>query len=179
MTRPRLNDNMGDYVATLKNKDRRVLIIGDLHEPFTLDGYFQHCKMIKDKYNCNEIVFIGDVIDSHFSSFHTTDPDGLGAGRELKFAIDRLKKWLRNKKGIISDDITVIKSDNEIEDYSLHYLMQLYADEQTNKALELVELTLRNDARIIDTTYVELQRNKTQEIINRLKTHLKLNDYEP
>ena len=76
-TRPRLNKAMGKYVKSLKSDENRVLVIGDLHEPFCLDGYLEHCVKIRDKYNCNKVIFIGDVIDSHFSSFHTTDVDGL------------------------------------------------------------------------------------------------------
>jgi len=93
--RPRLKGKMGDYIEELKNKDRRVLVIGDLHEPFSLDGYLEHCISIKEKYNCNEILFIGDVIDSHFSSFHEVDPDGMGGGDELDLAINKLGRWVK------------------------------------------------------------------------------------
>ena len=37
-TRPRLSKQMGKYVSSLKNNENRVLVIGDLHEPFCLDG---------------------------------------------------------------------------------------------------------------------------------------------
>jgi metallophosphoesterase superfamily enzyme len=93
--RPRLKGEMAKYVKSLKNKERRVLIIGDLHQPFTLDSYFDHCVSVKEKYGCNEFVFIGDCIDSHFSSFHTTDVDGMGGGEELDLAINKLKRWVK------------------------------------------------------------------------------------
>ena len=73
--------------------ESRVLVIGDLHAPFDLDSYFEHCVDTAAKYRVNKVVFIGDVIDNHFSSYHETDPDGMGAGDELDIAIDRLKKW--------------------------------------------------------------------------------------
>ncbi len=72
---------------------KNVLVIGDLHEPFCLDGYLQHCIDTYNKYNCNEVIFIGDIIDNHASSYHETDPDGYGAGQELKLAIQRIKQW--------------------------------------------------------------------------------------
>ena len=56
-----------------------ILVVGDLHEPFTRKGYLEFCKSIYYKYNCNEVVFIGDIIDNHYSSFHDTDPDGRSA----------------------------------------------------------------------------------------------------
>jgi hypothetical protein len=72
-----------------------VLIIGDLHLPFTKEGYFEHCINIRDKYACSEIIFIGDIIDNHFSSFHDSDPDGLSAGEEIKQAREGLAKWYK------------------------------------------------------------------------------------
>lgn len=72
---------------------KNVLVIGDLHEPFCLDGYLEHCIETYNKYKCNEVVFIGDIIDNHASSYHETDPDGHSAGQELKLAIQRIKQW--------------------------------------------------------------------------------------
>lgn len=94
-TRPRLVGELSEYVNSIKGKDNRVLVIGDLHEPFCLDEYLDHCVKIRDRYNCNRIVFIGDVIDNHYSSYHDTDPDGLGGGDELDIAIKRLSKWYK------------------------------------------------------------------------------------
>jgi len=71
----------------------KVLIIGDIHEPFCLDGYLQHCKNVYKEFNCNKVVFIGDIIDSHYSSFHSTDPDGMSAKDELNLSIKKLRKW--------------------------------------------------------------------------------------
>lgn len=75
--------------------ENRVLIIGDLHEPFCLDGYLEHCINMYKEFNCNQVVFIGDVIDNHYSSFHTTDVDGLGGGHELELAISKLQRWVK------------------------------------------------------------------------------------
>lgn len=73
----------------------KVLVIGDLHEPFCLDGYFEHCKEQYKKFNCNKVVFIGDIIDSHYSSFHPTNPDGMSAIDELNTSIKKLKRWYK------------------------------------------------------------------------------------
>ena len=93
--RPRLSQSMAGFVNSLKSKDNRVLVVGDLHEPFCLDGYLQHCVKIKEKYNCNKVVFIGDVIDNHYSSYHETDADGFGGGEELERAVFKLEKWVK------------------------------------------------------------------------------------
>ena len=76
-----------------KDNEVRVLVIGDLHEPFCLKGYLKFCKKTYLEYNCNKVVFIGDVIDNHFSSYHETDADGMGGGQELDLAIKKLSKW--------------------------------------------------------------------------------------
>lgn len=74
---------------------KNVLVIGDLHEPFCLNGYLEHCIKTYKQYNCNEVVFIGDIIDNHASSYHETDPDGLNAGEELKQAVKNIQKWYK------------------------------------------------------------------------------------
>ena len=71
----------------------RVLVIGDVHLPFERKDYLQFCKDTYKEYQCNRVVFIGDIIDSHWSSFHTTDPDGLGGGAELEMVIKQVKDW--------------------------------------------------------------------------------------
>ena len=78
---------------TKNSKTKRVLVIGDLHCPFDLDKYLDFCKDLQKKYKTNETIFIGDVIDNHYSSYHETDPDGLSGGAELKAAIDRVARW--------------------------------------------------------------------------------------
>jgi len=95
--RPRLSEDeqqlLNDYRS--KNDVNRVLVIGDLHEPFCLDGYLEFCKETYAKYKCNKVVFIGDIIDNHFSSYHETDADGLGGKDELDFAISKIRNWYK------------------------------------------------------------------------------------
>lgn len=71
----------------------RILVIGDLHSPFDYKPYFDHCVSVYKKYECDRVVFIGDVIDNHYSSYHETDADGLGGKDELELAISRLRRW--------------------------------------------------------------------------------------
>lgn len=76
-------------------KEERVLVIGDIHEPFCLKGYLDFCVDVYNKYSCNRVVFIGDVIDNHYSSYHETDADGLGGSDELELAIKKIHKWYK------------------------------------------------------------------------------------
>lgn len=70
-----------------------TLIIGDLHEPFCLPNYLQFCKDTAKKYKCKRIIFIGDIVDNHYASYHETDPNGMGGGEELAQSIKKLKAW--------------------------------------------------------------------------------------
>lgn len=91
--RPRLKKGKMKNHLHFTKQENRVLIIGDLHEPFSLDDYLSFCVNQYYNYNCNKVIFIGDVIDNHYSSYHETDADGLGGGDELDIAIERLKRW--------------------------------------------------------------------------------------
>ncbi len=70
-----------------------ILFIGDIHAPFDIEEYVKFCYDQQIKYNCGTVVFIGDVIDNHFSSYHESDPDGYSAGEELDRAINRLSDY--------------------------------------------------------------------------------------
>jgi predicted phosphodiesterase len=77
---------------TTGNPDN-ILFIGDIHTPFDIEEYVKFCYDQQIKYNCGTVVFIGDVIDNHFSSYHESDPDGYSAGEELDRAINRLSDY--------------------------------------------------------------------------------------
>ena len=91
--RPRLSGAKLSNFNFFNNDESRVLVVGDLHSPFDLDSYFDHCVEVYERYNCNRVVFIGDVIDNHYSSYHETDADGMGGGQELELAIKRLERY--------------------------------------------------------------------------------------
>lgn len=91
--RPRLKGNRRKAFEHATKVENRVLVIGDLHEPFCLDGYLEFCQEQYANYNCNKVVFIGDIIDCHYSSYHEADADGLGGKAELDLAIDKIKQW--------------------------------------------------------------------------------------
>ena len=71
-------------------EDHRVLVIPDLHAPFMHKNTIPFLKSIYEKYDCNEVVCLGDEIDYHRSSFHTSDPDAFGATEELRLATKQL-----------------------------------------------------------------------------------------
>ena len=83
--RPRLSKREQEVINNLRNDtSSRVLVIGDVHAPFERKDYLQFCKDTYKKYNCNTVVFIGDIIDSHYSSYHETDADGMGGSSRVR-----------------------------------------------------------------------------------------------
>jgi len=93
--RPRINAQQKRALDYLRTKERRILVIGDLHEPFCKGGYLQHCIDTYDRFNCNQVLFIGDLLDNAFASFHETRAE-LPAGQdELDFAIAKVQEWYK------------------------------------------------------------------------------------
>lgn len=76
------------------NKDN-VLVIGDLHAPWILEGYLEFCREQQEKYNCGTVIFIGDIIDGCAWSFHEKNVDGMGVREELFAAKKQLQDWYK------------------------------------------------------------------------------------
>ena len=64
--------------------NKRILVISDTHCPFQHKDALKFLAAIKDKYEPDRIIHIGDEIDNHAMSYHDTDPDSFSAGDELK-----------------------------------------------------------------------------------------------
>jgi predicted phosphodiesterase len=93
--RPGLHGNKRVAFEHLTSVEKRILVVGDLHEPFTHPDYLDFCKEVYAKYLLNKVVFIGDIIDSHGWSYHESDPDGLSPGDELSLAVKKVSKWYK------------------------------------------------------------------------------------
>ena len=84
-----------DEEHSTKKSIRNILVIGDLHAPFTKFGYLDFCKSIYHKYKCTDVIFIGDLLDNHVASFHETDPDGMGGREELYKAKEQIAEFYK------------------------------------------------------------------------------------
>jgi len=74
-----------------RGKNSRVLIISDTHYPYQHPDTYDFLKKIKEEYDPDKVVHIGDEIDGHSISFHNTDPDLLSPSQEFEKAIDELR----------------------------------------------------------------------------------------
>ena len=93
--RPRLSYPEYKNYLTYQNKaqESRILVVADLHHPFVKQHYLEFCVDVKERYNCNKVMFVGDIFDNHFSSFHETDPDGFGGEEEFLKGRADLRLW--------------------------------------------------------------------------------------
>lgn len=71
----------------------RILVVGDIHEPCSHPGYLAFCQDLQAKHKCNQVVFIGDVVDFNAISFHTHHPDAPGPKDEYELAFDGVSRW--------------------------------------------------------------------------------------
>jgi predicted phosphodiesterase len=71
----------------------RVLIIGDLHCPVDHPGYLAFCQDIYDQWDCNQTIFIGDVVDHQAISFHANNPNCPGPDDEYTLAKQSMNRW--------------------------------------------------------------------------------------
>jgi len=72
-----------------------ILVIGDTHLPFCIDGYLDFCLDIQKRVKCGTVVHIGDLVDNHAISYHEHDPDGKSPKEEMEEADKHLARWFK------------------------------------------------------------------------------------
>jgi hypothetical protein len=78
----------------LKLGTHRVLCISDLQLPFAHRDAFEFVRTVRDEYDTDTTVNIGDELDMHaFSGKFPHDPDGYSPGHELAAGIKALQPW--------------------------------------------------------------------------------------
>lgn len=73
----------------------RVLVIPDLHIPAVYPTFLQFCKDMEYQWDCNTVVFLGDLFDLHQYSFWEHQPEMPSPTDELKLSQKRLKPWIK------------------------------------------------------------------------------------
>jgi len=79
----------------LKKTERNVLVVGDLHLPFALKNALKFAKQVYHENDITDVIFIGDIVDNHYTGYHETDPDGYSANDELRYAQIEVQKWAK------------------------------------------------------------------------------------
>lgn len=87
---PSPTDDLGNtYVPEVC---QRILVVGDLHEPYVHPDAYDFLKSVRDEYCPDIVVQIGDETDGHAISFHDSSPELDSAGVELEKAKAGLEK---------------------------------------------------------------------------------------
>lgn len=73
-------------------KNKKVLLISDLHFPYAVDDWFEFLEHLHAKYNYDEIISMGDEVDFSGISFHEKDPSMMSPSKELEESIACMKK---------------------------------------------------------------------------------------
>jgi len=74
----------------------KVLAIGDIHAPAAHPGYMQFCRDMYYEWSCNQVVFIGDLVDFHCISFHAANPNCPGPEDEYDLAAKQVNVWRKH-----------------------------------------------------------------------------------
>ncbi|WP_404647406.1 metallophosphoesterase [Raoultella ornithinolytica] len=97
LIQPSPTDDIGD--TFVPETCRRILVIGDLHEPYTHPDAYDFLRTVRDEYCPDIVVQIGDETDGHAISFHDSSPELDSAGVELekaKLGLERLHNLFPN-----------------------------------------------------------------------------------
>lgn len=83
-----LNPSPTDDIGNTHVPDmcRRIMVIGDLHAPYTHPDAIPFLKHVRDNYGPDMVVQVGDETDGHAISFHDSDVNLDSAGVELEKA---------------------------------------------------------------------------------------------
>jgi len=73
----------------------RVLAIGDIHAPCEKKGYLEFCQDMYQAWDCDTVVFMGDVVDHHAISFHAANPEAPGPLDEAKMTLEAIQRWYK------------------------------------------------------------------------------------
>lgn len=71
----------------------KILCVGDLHCPADRPKYLKFCKDLYSAWDCDTVIFIGDVIDWTSISFWAANPECPGPKDEYELAKKHLKRW--------------------------------------------------------------------------------------
>ena len=95
----------------------RVLVFSDDHLPAVVDGRVEFLKDLYKSWKCDTVIHVGDFIDFHAISAHTTEADARGALDEMDEAIEKAQEFYKAfpKLTMImgNHDLRIIRSANE------------------------------------------------------------------
>lgn len=97
LTLMQVREKCRDYCRGLQRykeqADKPILVFSDPHTPFDHKRFPEFLRDTYKKYGCGRVICLGDTVDNHAISNHSTEACALGAYSELDLAISRLKVY--------------------------------------------------------------------------------------
>lgn len=145
-----VKNNTKSRYSSLDNA-KNILIIGDTHLPYEKEGYLEFCIEQYKLFNCDTVIHIGDLIDSHATSRHPSIPDAYSAGDELSYSIEKIKKWYE-----AFPNMKVCIGNHDVRANRLAADVKLASKwiKDYNEVLEVPTWEFREYFEIGDTTYI-------------------------
>lgn len=88
--------NPGKHNTIYQPKPKRILVVGDLHAPFTLKGYLHFIEDIYEYWDCTDVIQVGDLVDNHAISRHQTETAAHSGEKEKELALIELHRWYKS-----------------------------------------------------------------------------------
>jgi len=124
-----------------------ILVPGDLHCPWQRAGYLQFLIDLYYQWNCDEVIFIGDVVDMHAVSFFNTDPgcpSGLEEYIRTKEAVAKFYKAFPKATVVLGNhDKRVVRKARSADIHEV--FIKSYADIWETPGWDWVEDCIRDD----------------------------------
>ena len=76
-------------------------VIPDLHIPGHLDDALEFCLDTFNDYKVEQIVCIGDIVDHHYISRHSNEPDAPNSEQEWVNTMKELRRWYKAFKKVL------------------------------------------------------------------------------
>ena len=73
----------------------KILCIGDVHEPVSHPGYLSFCQDLYYQWDCDTVIFMGDIADFQAISFHANNPMCPSPIDEYVLTKQKIQKWCK------------------------------------------------------------------------------------
>lgn len=79
----------------------RILVFGCTHLYWDRKGFLPFCSDLRDEYDCDTIIHLGDVVDQHAISFHNKEPGCPGPMDEYYKTLEAVQRWVKEFPKVI------------------------------------------------------------------------------
>lgn len=87
------NTDMWKEEEQARYKDKPKLVFGDVHIPFQHPNFLDFLKATYKKYNCGQVICLGDLVDNHAISQHQKETCAKSPYDELDMALSVVKEY--------------------------------------------------------------------------------------